>query len=120
MSKINGSSISRRSLIQVAAGVAVAAAAAGVAIEAATPEQALAAGKKKKEIKIAASDDPSYVIDATGKQVLVPERIERVAITCQGGTTHEAVIFGGADKIVVEPSMKRFPSFSACSPSSTT
>ena len=109
MSKVNESSISRRSLFQVAAGAAVAAAAAGVAIETAAPEQALAAGKKKKEVKIAASDDPSYVIDATGKQVMVPENIERVVITCQGGTTHEAVIFGGADKIVAEPSMKRFP-----------
>lgn len=48
MSKINESSISRRSLIQVAAGAAVAAAAAGVAIEAAAPEQAFAAGKKKR------------------------------------------------------------------------
>ena len=72
MSKVNESSISRRSLFQVAAGAAVAAAAAGVAIETAAPEQALAAGKKKKEVKLAASDDPSYVIDATGKQVMVP------------------------------------------------
>lgn len=71
------------------------------------PRRALAAGKE--EIKIAASDDASYVIDAIGKQVVVPERIERVAITCNGGTTHEAIIFGGADKIVAEPSMKKFP-----------
>ncbi len=49
------------------------------------------------------------VIDAAGREVAVPERVERVAITCQGGTTHEVTIFGGADKIVAQPSMAAFP-----------
>ncbi|MDO5044634.1 MAG: ABC transporter substrate-binding protein [Coriobacteriia bacterium] len=49
------------------------------------------------------------VIDAKGNEFVIPDKIERIAITCNGGTTHEVVIFGGADKIVAEPSMKKFP-----------
>ena len=49
------------------------------------------------------------VVDAKGNVFTIPDKVERIAITCNGGTTHEVVIFGGADKIVAEPSMKRFP-----------
>lgn len=49
------------------------------------------------------------VIDANGRSVTVPEKIDRIAITCNGGTTHEATIFGSGDKIVAQPSMKKFP-----------
>ena len=99
--------LSRRSFVALAAASAAGLAAAGAVGTAVAPQTAQAAGKK--EPKIAASDDPGYVIDATGAQVAVPEKVERVAITCNGGTTHEAVIFGGADKIVAEPSMQKFP-----------
>lgn len=99
--------LSRRTFLTAAAASVVAAGAVGSLGVSAAPEAAQAAGSK--EPAIAASDDPGYVIDATGKQVAVPEKLERVAITCNGGTTHEAIIFGGADKIVAEPSMKKFP-----------
>lgn len=98
--------LSRRNFMALAAS-AGALAAVGTLGAAHAPQEARAAGKK--EPKIAASDDPGFVVDAKGVQVRVPEAVERVAITCNGGTTHEVVIFAGADKIVAEPSMKRFP-----------
>lgn len=49
------------------------------------------------------------VVDAAGRTVEIPEKVERIAVTCQGGTTHEVAIFGGADKIVAQPSMASFP-----------
>lgn len=49
------------------------------------------------------------VVDAKGNEFEIPETIERIAITCNGGTTHEVSIFGSADKIVAQPSMKKFP-----------
>ena len=52
---------------------------------------------------------PVTVTDAKGNVFTIPEKVDRIAITCNGGTTHEVVIFGGVDKIVAEPSMKRFP-----------
>lgn len=51
----------------------------------------------------------NIVIDAKGNQFTIPESVDRIAITCNGGATHEVAIFGGADKIVAQPSMKRFP-----------
>lgn len=49
------------------------------------------------------------VIDAEGREITFPEKIKKIAITCQGGTTHEVAIFGGADMIVAQPSMAKFP-----------
>ena len=49
------------------------------------------------------------VVDAKGNEFAIPESVERIAITCNGGTTHEVAIFGAADKIVAQPSMKKFP-----------
>lgn len=100
-------SLSRRSFVAMAAGAGAALASAGVLATAVRPEAAQAAGGK--EVKIAESGDEGFVIDAKGNEVAVPEKLERVAITCNGGTTHEAIIFGGADKIVAEPSMEAFP-----------
>ena len=51
----------------------------------------------------------NVVVDAKGNEFAMPEKVERIAITCNGGTTHEVVIFGGADKIVAQPSMQKFP-----------
>jgi iron complex transport system substrate-binding protein len=53
--------------------------------------------------------EAKQVIDANGVQVTVPERVDRIAITCQGGTSQEVAIFGAADKIVAQPPMKTFP-----------
>lgn len=49
------------------------------------------------------------VVDAKGNEFTIPEKVDRIAITCNGGTTHEVAIFGGADKIVAQPSMEQFP-----------
>lgn len=49
------------------------------------------------------------VIDAVGREVEVPEKLERLAITCQGGTHQELTILGAGDRIVAMPSTKRFP-----------
>lgn len=51
----------------------------------------------------------STVIDAAGREITFPEKINKIAITCNGGTTHEVTIFGGADMIVAQPSMAKFP-----------
>ncbi len=49
------------------------------------------------------------VIDAANREVEIPEKVEHVAITCNGGTTQEVAILGNADMIVAQPSMKKFP-----------
>ncbi len=49
------------------------------------------------------------IIDADGREITFPETIDKIAITCNGGTTHEVAIFGGADQIVAQPSMEKFP-----------
>lgn len=63
-----------------------------------------------------ATDDPAgtpgavrYVVDANDREVTIPDRVDRIAITCQGGTTHEVAIFGAGDKIVAQPEMNNFP-----------
>ena len=49
------------------------------------------------------------VVDAAGRDVAVPGKVDRLAITCYGGTTHEVAVLGCAEKIVAQPDMKRFP-----------
>lgn len=56
------------------------------------------------------------VVDANGRDVVIPETVERVAITCQGGATQEVVVFGGADKIVAQPPMTQFDQLIAMYP----
>ena len=51
----------------------------------------------------------TQLIDANGKEVAIPERIDRIAVTCQGGATHEITILGAGDKISAQPTMKAFP-----------
>ncbi|MBS5450779.1 MAG: ABC transporter substrate-binding protein [Coriobacteriia bacterium] len=115
MERVN-TPLSRRSFVAAAAALGAATVLTGTAYAADGASAGKDAGKgsgkgggKGKQVAIAASDDPSIVIDAQGNEVAVPEKIERVAITCNGGATHEAVIFGGPDKIVAEPSMEAFP-----------
>ncbi len=47
--------------------------------------------------------------DSAGKTVQVPEQINKIAITCYGGATHELVVLNGKDKIAAQPTVKRFP-----------
>ncbi|WP_338817831.1 hypothetical protein MTCOM_14080 [Moorella thermoacetica] len=49
------------------------------------------------------------VMDMAGKNVKLPVAINRVIVTCYGGASHELVVLGAGDKIVAQPSMKRFP-----------
>ncbi|MEL7564256.1 MAG: ABC transporter substrate-binding protein [Dehalobacterium sp.] len=65
--------------------------------------------KKNNDIQTNTSKDTVAAIDAEGREISFPEKIEKIAITCNGGTTHEVAIFGGADKIVAQPSMANFP-----------
>lgn len=49
------------------------------------------------------------VTDAAGREVAIPEKLDKVAVTCYGGATHELSILGLSDKIVAQPSMSKFP-----------
>ena len=42
------------------------------------------------------------VVDAAGRDVAVPGKVDRLAITCYGGTTHEVAVLGCAEKIVAQ------------------
>ncbi|MDX9872843.1 MAG: ABC transporter substrate-binding protein [Clostridia bacterium] len=52
---------------------------------------------------------PVTVVDAIDREVAVPDSIERVAITCQGGTTHQISVMGASGKITAQPAMTQFP-----------
>lgn len=47
----------------------------------------------------------STVTDFKGREITVPEQIERIGITCMGGAIQEVCVLGGADRVVVMPSM---------------
>ncbi len=49
------------------------------------------------------------VVDMSGKTVKIPQVINRIVITCQGGASHEISVLGCADKIVAQPTMRSFP-----------
>lgn len=55
------------------------------------------------------TETSNVVVDANGTEFTIPDSVERIVITCQGGTTHEVAIFGGADMIKAQPSMAKFP-----------
>lgn len=52
---------------------------------------------------------PKTVTDAKGRTIDKPEKIEKAAITCYGGATHEISVLGASSRIVAQPSMERFP-----------
>ncbi len=49
------------------------------------------------------------VADAAGRTVELPEKVEKILVTCYGGVTHQLVVLGAEDRIVGQPSMKQFP-----------
>lgn len=51
-----------------------------------------------------ASTRPTYVVDAKGREIEVPEKIERIGVTCMGGALQTMSVLGGADRVVVAPS----------------
>lgn len=62
--------------------------------------------KVEEEVKI--EEKAKVAIDAIGREVNIPENIEKIAVTCYGGTTHEMVVLGARNKIVAQPSMEKF------------
>ncbi len=48
------------------------------------------------------------IVDMSGRSVKVPGTINKIAITCYGGATHEIVALGAGDKIVAQPPMEKF------------
>lgn len=55
------------------------------------------------------SQKASIAEDALGRQIEIPDSIDKVAVTCQGGTTHQIAVMGASDKILAQPSMTKFP-----------
>jgi iron complex transport system substrate-binding protein len=49
------------------------------------------------------------ITDMSGNQVTIPYDINRIAVTCYGGATHEVAAMGGASKIIAQPTMQKFP-----------
>lgn len=103
-SSMNIDTMSRRSFVRLA--VAAGATAAGALVLGGCSQAAPASSSASSS---AAEQTARVVIDAKGNEFTIPEKVERIAITCNGGTTHEVAIFGGADKIVAQPSMSKFP-----------
>ncbi len=57
----------------------------------------------------ASAEAKRKIVDMAGRKVVVPDTIRGVVITCYGGVTHEVSVMGAADRIVAQPSMRRFP-----------
>lgn len=73
------------------------------------PSQAVNAGGSSQAQTDTKPKATTQVVDAIGRTITIPEVMKRIAITCNGGTTQEASIFGAADKIVAQPPMNTFP-----------
>ncbi len=61
------------------------------------------------EVQPATAQTADIVIDAVGREVAIPEKVERIVITCRGGTTNQVAILGAVDKIMGQPGQKAFP-----------
>lgn len=53
--------------------------------------------------------EPRTVVDAAGREVAVPEKVDRLAITCNGGAAQELTILGASGRIVAQPDTAKFP-----------
>lgn len=62
------------------------------------------------------SSAPRTVVDALGREVEIPEKLDRLAITCNGGSHQELTILGASDRIVAMPNTKKFPQLQAMFP----
>lgn len=56
----------------------------------------------------AESSAPRTVTDAIGREIEIPEKLDRLAITCNGGAHQELTILGASDRIVAMPSTAKF------------
>lgn len=96
--------VSRRQFLEMAAAMGFTVIGASALAGCSSSEEAPAPSEP-------AASEAVTVVDAKGNSFTIPEKVDRIAITCQGGTAQEVVIFGGADKIVAMPPMKKFPQF---------
>lgn len=55
------------------------------------------------------SSEKTQITDAANRKVEKPSKIDRIAVTCYGGATHEIATLGASNKIVAQPSMDKFP-----------
>lgn len=51
------------------------------------------------------------VPDFTGKEICIPQKIDKIIITCYGGGSQEIALFMGVDKIIAHPDSKQFEEF---------
>ncbi|HZF69759.1 ABC transporter substrate-binding protein [Sulfuricurvum sp.] len=51
------------------------------------------------------------VKDFTQKNVCIPTKMDKIAITCYGGASQEIALFMGAETIIAQPSVDRFQEF---------
>ncbi len=49
------------------------------------------------------SSKQQTVIDVSGREVIIPEKIETIVITCYGGASQEVTVLGGASRLVAQP-----------------
>lgn len=73
---------------------------AATASQSPTPSAQASSGQDTGEVRT--------VIDAVGREVVVPDQVERLAITCNGGAHQELTILGASDRIVAMPSTSKF------------
>jgi ABC transporter, substrate-binding protein len=64
--------------------------------------------EEKKEA-VNNKEEKTVALDAIDREVVKPSSMEKLVVTCYGGTTHELSILGVSDKIVAQPDMKKFP-----------
>lgn len=70
-----------------------------------------------KEQPVSKEEAPVTVVtDAENRTVEKPENMDKLAITCYGGASHELVVLGASEKIVAQPDMSRFPQLSKMFP----
>ncbi len=66
--------------------------------------------------KVQPEQEAAVIVDAENREIEKPETMDKVAITCYGGASHEIVVLGGSEKIVAQPSMDQFPLLSEMFP----
>ncbi len=109
----NGRRVSRRAFVKGAAGLGaslVIAGAAGSALADAASKESAASADGSKDSAVSSDATPTsenVVLDFKGREVAVPEKLERVAVTCMGGGTQTVCVLGAADRLVVSPSMAK-------------
>ena len=80
-------------------------------------------GCSNTETEVDKVEKPSKVIekakalDAENREIEKPQMLDKIAVTCYGGATHELVVLGAGDKIIAQPSMDKFQQLLKMNPS---